>query len=249
MINAGRDIVLSELRERIEGLERGNRRSATLPFGVSEMDNHLPGNGLGLGALHETFGAGPDLAHTAAAALFTTGILARIKGPVLWCLARRDLFAPALAAAGLHSDRVIYAETGDDALVLSVMEEGLRHRGLAGVVAETARLSLTSSRRLQLAAEESGVTAFVLRRWHNPSRPPTEATAATTRWRVTALPSAPLTCPGIGRARWRVELTRCRGGQAPYEWIVEACDGTGRLRLVSDMADQSAAPASRRAVS
>ncbi len=42
------------------------------------------------------------------------------------------------------------------------MEEGLRHGGLAGVVGELVRLPLTPSRRLQLAAEASGVIAFQL---------------------------------------------------------------------------------------
>ena len=75
------------------------------------------------------------------------------------------LFAPALAAVGLHPDRVIYAETHRGSEVLAVAEEGLRQKGLAGVVAEVARLGLTASRRLQLAAEESGVPALIIRRW------------------------------------------------------------------------------------
>ena len=62
-------------------------------------------------------------------------------------------------------DRVIYAEAGKAATALLAMEEGLRHAGLAGVVGElSGRLTLTASRRLQLAAEQSGVTCFVLRR-------------------------------------------------------------------------------------
>jgi hypothetical protein len=36
------------------------------------------------------------------------------------------------------------------------MEEGLRCAGLAGVVGEVTRLSLTASRRLQLCAGQSG---------------------------------------------------------------------------------------------
>jgi protein ImuA len=47
----------------------------------------------------------------AIATLFTAGIVARIPGPVGWCLRGRDLFAPALARIGLHPDRVIYCET------------------------------------------------------------------------------------------------------------------------------------------
>lgn len=165
------------------------------------------------------------------------------------CGASRDLFAPALAGAGLHPDRVIYAEAGDEATVLAVAEDALRYRGLAGVVIEVKRFGLTPSRRLQHAAETSGVIGLVLRRWPRAGKPPSEANAATTRWQVTALPSSPLagTTPGVGRPRWGLELVRCRGGQAPLDWIVEACDGKGRMRLVSDVADRSAAPATRRA--
>jgi hypothetical protein len=36
----------------------------------------------------------------AAAALFTAGIAARTKGPIVWCLTRPDLFFPALAQVG-----------------------------------------------------------------------------------------------------------------------------------------------------
>lgn len=238
-----REQVLSELRTRIARIERGTGESdcpAALPFEVEAIDRHMPKGGLPLGALHEVLEGGNAALGCAAPALLVTGILARRDGPVLWCFKSHDLFAPALAGAGLHPDRVIYAETGSEAAILPVMEEGLRHRGLAGVVAEVARLGLTPSRRLQLAAEESGVTAFVLRRRRRLSDQPVEPNAAVTRWRVTVLPSAPLSSPGIGRPRWRLELLRCRGAEAAI-WTVEACDAQGRLALVSDMADRSAA--------
>ena len=61
--------------------------------------------------------------------------------------ARDALFAPALDAVGLHSDRVIYAKAGRARTVLVTMEEGLRHVGLAGVVGElSGHLTLTASR-------------------------------------------------------------------------------------------------------
>ena len=110
MPHAGRALALSELRERIGRLEcRGRSRNA-LPFGVRAVDRHLPGGGLTLNALHEVMETAAASEHAAAATLFIAGILARNKGPVLWCVRRRDLFAPALAAVGLHPDRVIYAE-------------------------------------------------------------------------------------------------------------------------------------------
>jgi len=64
---------------------------------------------------------------------------------------------------------------------------------------------------------------------------PWQPTAATTRWRVSVLPSTPLPVPGIGRARWGLELVRCRGGRsAAFE--VEASDAKGRLALASTLA-------------
>ena len=244
---SGRDQVLESLREQIARLDRSASSSrvnrAVLAFGVSPLDRQMPGGGLLLGCLHEVEPGGGGLEHGAAAILFTAGILARLKGPVLWCLASRDLFAPALARAGLHTDRVIYAETWRDAEVLPVMEEGVRCPGLAGVVGEIGRLSLTASRRLQLAAEATGVAALVLRRWHGEQSVggAGEPSAATTRWRVTALPSTPLTAPGLGRPRWQVELLRCRGAPAGAEgcrWVVEACDEAGRLRVPADLANR-----------
>lgn len=53
---------------------------------------------------------------------------------MLWCVTRQDLFAPALAQAGLLPGRVVYVETGDEASVLACFEEGLRHGGLQAVV-------------------------------------------------------------------------------------------------------------------
>ncbi len=52
---------------------------------------------------------------------------------MLWSLTRADLFAPAMAQAGLIPDRVIYVEAGDDKAVLACMEdcnEKLFHRTL-----------------------------------------------------------------------------------------------------------------------
>ena len=211
--------------------------------GPAELDAALPGGGLAVGALHEIAG------DEAGMALFAAGILARLQGPVLWVLERRDLFAPGLAAAGLHPDRVIYAEAGRKQALL-VMEEALRHRGLAGVAAElSGRITLTASRRLQLAAEASGGVGLLLRR---PAGDPAElagAVAAMTRWRIGATPSPPPIpeapdVPGLGRARWQLELLRCRGGRTGA-WIVEACDATGRLGLVAALADRSATPKAR----
>jgi len=110
---------IEELRERIRRLEgAAGRRRLVLPFGIKAIDRHLPDGGLALGALHEVAGGGHGAINGAAAALFTAGIAARTRGKVLWCITRPDLFAPALAQAGLAPDRVIYVEAGDETSVL-----------------------------------------------------------------------------------------------------------------------------------
>lgn len=230
---------LQRLRDAIARLEARDpsRPAAALPFGLGPLDASLPEGGLARAALHEVAGGGADVVHGTAAALFAAGVLARTEGLVLWCLARPDLFAPALAQAGLDPDRVVHVEAGCDVGVLACAEEGLRHGGLGGVVAEVARLPLTASRRLQLAAEAGGTLGLALRRWRRPAEASDfgQPTAARTRWRVTALPSAPLPVPGVGRARWRVELVRARAGGGA-DFVLEACDEQGRLALPAELA-------------
>jgi protein ImuA len=225
------------LRTRIEDIEMGRKPNRkVLPFGLPPVDSRLPGGGLTLGALHEVAGGGNGAIDGAAAALFVAGIAARVKGKALWCLTRPDLFAPAIAQAGLGPDRVIYVEAGDEKGVLACFEEGLRHGGLGSVVAEISRLSMTGSRRLQLAAERSGTIGLALRRWRRQADALDfgQPTAASTRWRVSVLPSRPLPVPGIGRHRWLVELIRVRAGESA-DFELEACDDKGRLGLPSDL--------------
>lgn len=227
------------LREQIARIEgAGGRTSSVLPFGLPDLDRRLPGGGLALGCLHEVAGGGNEAVDGAAAACFAAGIAARLHGQVLWCVIQADLFAPGLAQAGLHPDRVIHVEARDEHSVLACMEEGLLHGGLAAVVAEAPRLPMTASRRLHLAAREGGTLGMALRGWRRPTDASDfgQPTAAMTRWRISVRPSTPLPVLGVGRPRWLVELIRARAGES-FEMELEACDGAGRLGLVADVAD------------
>jgi protein ImuA len=253
MTEASRSGRLAALRRRLEAMERtGRQGQAVLPFALPAIDQALPGKGLALAALHEVAGAGPEEEDGAVAAAFLAGILARLKPglPVLWCLAEGDLYGPGLAALGLDTGRLILAQAQHPRDVLWAMEEGLRSPALAAVVGELEAFSLPASRRLLLAAEVSGVTGFALRRWRDGERAAAQRlapNAAQTRWRIKALPGDVAAGePGIGRARWQVELWRCRGG-VPASWIMEACDATGHVSLAAALADRPTAwqPASR----
>jgi protein ImuA len=242
---------LTALRESLRGLE-GRRARAVLPFGVEAIDRHLPDGGLLCGAVHEVTGAADGAVDGAAAALFCAGIAARSHGHVLWCLTARDLFAPALAQAGLTPDRVVFAETRDENALLATFEEALKHGALSAVIAETGKLSMLASRRLQLAAETGGTLGLLIRRWKRAalSSEFDLPSAAQTRWRVHSLPSSPLPVEGIGRARWQLDLLRIKGGH-PARFEVEACDGQGVLKEISvaqpaALADRPAAQAGHR---
>jgi protein ImuA len=160
------NLALAALHAQIEKIEGRSRHvKSVVPFGIPELDSRLPGGGLAYGALHEVASGGNDVVNGAAATLFTAGIVARTRGQVLWCIARPDLYAPALSQAGLKPDRVIYLEADDEKTILACFEDCLRRRGLGAVVVEVARLSMIASRQLQLAAEDSGTIGICLRRW------------------------------------------------------------------------------------
>lgn len=69
---------LHDLRARIAAIEGVARPHPVTPFGIGEIDRHLPGGGIAGGALHEVAGS-PELCDDAAATVFLAGILARIE--------------------------------------------------------------------------------------------------------------------------------------------------------------------------
>lgn len=237
---------------RIESAGQG-RAATYLPLGLAAVDGRIAGGGLAASALHEAAAASAALPDDAAATLFLAAVAARQSraqgdGTVLWAVPRRDLFAPGLAGAGLTPDRLLFAECRSDDEVLAVMEEGLRHGGLAAVIGEVKACAMAAARRLQLAAEKGGAMALMLRRWRKAGRAPLdEPSPAVTRWRIGCAPSAPLPVAGVGRARWHVDLVRQRGGE-PCSWLLEAPDAEARLALFADSPHRpDQAPRERRA--
>lgn len=236
-----RATLLAELRSQIQRIEGfGGEGARTLPFGVDAIDAALPGGGLPLGCLHELAEEAPGTGTA-----FAAGLLARLasaRAPAVWVVRGRDLHAAGLAAYGLTPDRLIAVSAPRAADALWAMEEALRCTSLSAVLAEAGDIGLTASRRLQLAAESSGVTAFLLDRER---RRRAGTSAAVSRWRIAAAPSGPEESgpnssgdgPGVGEVRWRVALDRCRGGR-PGEWLLEW--RAGRLAEVADRPADSA---------
>jgi len=205
---------LARLRARITALEGLGRTAAggVMPLGLPAVDTMLPGGGVALGGLHDiqplTAAVEPALAF---AAVWLGRLAAQRDRPVLWVTADCEPYAPALAALGLPPSRLVVARPKGRAQLLWAMETALQCSGLAGVAGEVGGLDLTAVRRLQLAAQASGVTALVVNSGEG-------ANNALTRWRVGPAPSA----AGGGTWRWRLQLVRCRGRAAlGNEWLVE----------------------------
>ncbi len=256
---------LAALRARVRALERGAAYSRAgnrvAPLGAAALDAHLPGGGLALGCLHEIEGGRAEWDDGAATG-FCLALLARLlgaapraQGPVLWVSRWRDLYAPGLAAFGLDPGRLILVQAGGGTETLWAMEEALRCSRLAAVVGEVEALERSAGRRLQLAAEARGVTAFALHRPLRPARRAAAPSAAATRWRVmpaqvpaqtSAQASAGRPVGGrgtfLGRPCWQVELLRCRGA-APGQWHLEWDDATGGFALAAALRDRPPAPA------
>jgi protein ImuA len=212
--------VLAELRGRIRRMEGiggadGNR---FLPLGIPAVDQALPDGGLPLGCLHEVIGENDPFNSVATG--FSAAILARIaerQGEIIWITRGDDLYAPGIAAYGLKPERLIVVRARRDADILWAMEEALRCRTLGAVLGEIGDIDMVASRRLQLAAEASGVTGLLLRSADRRLG----ATASVTRWGLSAAPSRPIDGePGLGLPCWRTKLLRCRGGR-PGEWLLE----------------------------
>jgi len=228
--------IIRALRRLLPRLESVATETRVLPFGIPEIDSHLPQGGLALGALHEivpeTRGDGP------AAFGFITALLGRMprSGAVLFVTSPNEItgngrpYGHGLHQLGLDPARVILIRTASRKQSLWALEETVRSGVPTAVAGTIERLDLKTSQRLQLAARESGVPLLLLR-----PAGATGSTVAMTRWRVVAAVAARDRFGLFARWRWRLRLERCRNGRTG-EWLVEF-DHAYRFSLAATLAD------------
>jgi protein ImuA len=226
---AGGPATLNRLRNavaKIEGsdlsaLEAGGR---VLPLGVEAIDA-ARGGGLAFGSLHELAPAAP--LHLGAAAGFALTLAARagVRKHTLWIqpdfagLEAGLPYGPGLTALGLPMQRLLLLRVARPVDALWAMEEALKSRVLATVIAELtdegAAADLTATRRLVLAARDGGGIGLLLRHRISP-----EPSAAATRWDIAAAPSIPDAFGGLGRTAFDLSLTKNRRGPLG-RWTIE----------------------------
>ncbi|HEX9858824.1 MAG TPA: hypothetical protein VGA75_10755, partial [Paracoccaceae bacterium] len=148
---------------------------------------------------------------------------------------------PFLAGLGLHRPLMLM-QLSRPVDVLIAVEEGLRCKALAAVVAEIRGdppvVNFTAMKRLALRAEAAGVPCWLIRQAATAN-----LSAARDRWRIAPLPSTanPDDPRAPGDPRWRVELFRSRD-ERPGEWVASHDRGTqDHLDLVAAIPDRAVA--------
>jgi len=216
--------MLAALKRQIASLDRGvaDRISVRRPIGHDAIDRAL-GGGLGGGRVHELFGAVEEEGAAAGLALLFASNAAGDTAPMLWLRTAASgraggfAYGPGLAALGIDPERLLVGMMADEAMLLRTAVDALRQPALGALLIElrgpAPLLDLTASRRLALAAEGSGVTAFMLRIGAEPG-----PSAADTRWRVAAAPSLPLPGETPGMSAFALTLLRQRAGPDGMEW-------------------------------
>ncbi|MEM7300491.1 MAG: hypothetical protein AAF468_05355 [Pseudomonadota bacterium] len=245
---------LERLRDQIHQIEGRTKTFAALKqrestikrwqFGDEAIDACLPEGALSYDSVHDF---SPDHSTNAAfLSLLAALLIVRLprKGRILWCTTLQDarengvLYGPGLRMLGLDPGRMIIAHLKKERDLAFVLEEATRAKALAAVVGEGPPLSFTATRRLVLAAQESGTPCLTLNTGRTVS-----ASAATTRWRVAPIvgPPNPEDPAGPGFPAWSLTLTRARGS-APFSCNVCWNDETHSFNLVSPSRDGALLP-------
>jgi protein ImuA len=237
--------MIDQLRQRLQALEKPaalNGAPGCLPLGVAGIDAAL-GGGLARGALHEI--AAASEAHLAAATGFALGLSclswpgnrARHKaghdGNNIFWIAEDMALAESGAPCGLGLDaflapeRLLTVAVAHRRDLLWAMEEALRCPAIAAAIGELRHgdIDAVATRRLSLAAAESGTLALLLR-----AQPARDASTAATRWIVGAAPSSP-EMGNERKPRFAAHLIRNRRGPLG-SWILEWSDSDAGFVLV-----------------
>ncbi len=205
-------VTLSALRRHLVDLERGFRPGTTTPFqpGLLGLDG-----GLARGALHEVGAARVEDAPPAIGFALALGMQAADGRAVLWIRQDRPHraagrpYPPGLAELGLDPAQLILVRARDPTGVLRAALDAARCPRVGAVLAElwgeVRALDLTATRRLSLAASQSGATVLLARIAARPW-----ASTAATRWEVRAAASVPLEANAPGPPCFHVALQRHR---------------------------------------
>ncbi len=215
---------LEGVRQLLAPISGESRRAAPVALDRDRADAVLRG-GIVPGALHEIFAGDAG----AAAAGFTAALAQLVRGRkrLLWirqdyaALEHGEIGPTGLAELGIDPSGLLMLRAADATDALRAAVDALSCVALGAVIAEIPGnpkiLDLVASRRLVLAAQNRGVTAFLLRPGAQ-----VEPSAAETRWLVRSAPCTDR--EDWGAPRFDAALTRNRRGETG-RWLMEwSCD-------------------------
>ena len=216
-------------------------------LGIPRVDDWL-GGGLRGDGLHEFYAAETaDLTSALSVALLLGALPVGTGRPGLLWLRRGSRsvpYGPGLADLGIDPAAITILSVADDRAVLRAALDGVRAGAVGTVLLELAGrqplLDLTATRRLVLAAGETGTLVLLVRSGVKPS-----PSAAHSRWRVASAPSIPLEADAPGQPAFDLSLLHYRGGREGLHIILEWNRDTASFREREDR--PAAAPLSGRA--
>lgn len=202
---------INTLRQQIRSLEETQRRFARTVAIADVVDRWLPHDGLPASCIHEV--KGTTLANAIAFSAILSSRLSEDKGNILYLAPDRSLHPLGLLPYGVKLNQILHVSMKRHQDLTWAVMEALRCPQVSAVIAQLDGLDLTESRRLQLAAETSGATGFLL--GHTASAP---IASAITRWKVSSVIAK--TGQRFDEPMWSLDLLYCRGG-CPGSWVLE----------------------------
>jgi len=164
--------------------------------------------------------------------------------PLLWVQDRMAILESGrVYPPGLAAQDLIHVEARDARDALWAMEEGLRCSALSCVIGELwgdpRALDFTATRRLAVAAERSGVAAFLIRLGGHAN-----LSGARMRWRIASAASLPnpLDPRAPGAPAWDADLFRARS-MPPGQWTLS--HDAGAVHLVAEPGSRALAEGQR----
>lgn len=218
-MDASQKDIIAQLRKDILPLQ-GLKALPTdnhINIGFRPMELAFPDATFPIGCTHEFLSTPQNVASTNGFVAVLISKIMQSGGAAIWISVSRTLFPAALNRFDIDPDKIIFVDLKKEKDALYTIEEALKCKRLTTVIGEISQITFKESRRLQLAAEQSRVTGFLLRQELNVLN----TIACVSRWRITSLPSELNDgMPGVGFPRWNVELLKIRNGK-PGNWQVE----------------------------
>ena len=239
-MNATREYIISQLKKEILLLEGFKEPLLAEEASIGRINESFPNGVFPFSSLHEFFCYSHE-EMTASSAFIAAMLSSRRgkKGAAIWISPKLKIFPPALKWFGIQPHQVLFLHVKKEKEVSWAINEALKCSSLSAVIGEMPEMSLTASRRFQLAIEDAGVGCFILR-----NNPKNLLTTAVSRWHVQPIHSkVEDDFPGVGHPRWRIKLLKVRNGRTgswDIEWVNRGFRYSPKLVVIHNVLQKQA---------